>query len=304
MSMGANMSILGLYYNDSTIWDLMQFPEGFSQEMKQTTIDSIIAECAELEILYPNPTVMKNMIGLWSKKENPYWSRIYNASLLEYNPIENYRRNETETITDGRTEQHSGSDTSTASGSDALARTGTETDTESGTESLRRTGTDTNTASGSDTSSGSSTSTDTNSGTDTVNNKITGFDSDTLVPHDSSETLHGLVTENEAEGTNTQTYGRVDTQQHNTTDTTTFGKVDTIQHNTTDTTTYGKQDTFQHGEKIEHEGETERSVLAYGNIGVTTSQQMLEEEMKIAKEIQIIPIIIESFQDRFCLMVY
>jgi hypothetical protein len=31
---------------------------------------------------------------------------------------------------------------------------------------------------------------------------------------------------------------------------------------------------------------------------------MLEEEMKIAKEIQIIPIIIESFQDRFCLMVY
>lgn len=304
MSRGANMSILGLYYNDSTIWDLMQFPEGFSQEQKQTTIDSIMAECAELEILYPNPTVMKNMIGLWSKKENPYWSRIYNASRLEYNPIENYRRNETEKITDGRTEQHSGSDTSTASGSDALARTGTETDTESGTESLRRTGTDTNTASGSDTTSGSSSSTDTNSGTDTVNNKITGFDSDTLVPHDSSETLHGLVTENEAEGTNTQTYGRVDTTQHNTTDTTTFGKVDTIQHNTTDTTTYGKQDTFQHGEKIEHEGETERSVLAYGNIGVTTSQQMLEEEMKIAKEIQIIPIIIESFQDRFCLMVY
>ena len=336
MSRGATMSIMGLYYNDSSIWDLMQFPEEFSQEMKQTTIDSIMAECAELEILYPNPTVMKNMIGLWSKKEKPYWSRIYKAALLEYNPIENYRRNETETITDGRTEQHSGSDTNTASGSDALARTGsdtntesgseslqrtgTDTDTESGTESLRRSGTDTNTASGSDTSTGSSTSTDTNSGTDTVNNKITGFDSDTLVPHDSSDTLHGLVTENEAEGTNTQTYGRVDTQQHNTTDsttfgksvetehdttdTTTFGKIDTVQHNTTDTTTYGKRDTFQHGEKIEHEGETERSVLAYGNIGVTTSQQMLEEEMKIAKEIQIIPIIIESFQDRFCLMVY
>lgn len=240
MSRGANLSILGLYYNDSSIWDLMQFPEEFTDEQKQTTINSIMAECAELEILYPNPTVMKNMIGLWSKKEIPYWSRIYKASLLEYNPIENYRRNETESIEDDRTEQHSGSDTSTASGSDSTT--------------------------------GSSTSRDTNSGTDVTQNDITGYDSDTLVPHDKSSMTHGLVTDNTASGTNTQSYGRVDTMQH--------------------------------GEKIQHQGGTERTVLAYGNIGVTTSQQMLTEEFNVAKLVQVIPIIIESFQERFCLMVY
>lgn len=304
MSRGANLSIMGLYNNDETVLDLMQFPDGFTDAQKQNVKENILIECAELEFLYPAPAVAKSIIGIWSQKEKPYWNRVYQASLAEYNPIENYRRNETETIVDGKTEEHSGTDTQTAGGSDTLARAGTDTNTESGTETFGRTGTDTNTASGSDTTTGSSESKDTNSGTDTVLNKITGFDSNDLVNHDSSDTTHGHVVENEAEGTNTQSYGRVDTLQHNTTDTTTFGKVDTMQHNTTDTQTYGKTDTFRHGEKIEHEGNSERTVLAYGNIGVTTSQDMLTQELELAKIIQVVPIIIESFKNRFCLMVY
>ena len=304
MSRGATLSIMGLYNNDETVLDLMQFPDGFTEAQKQNVKENILIECAELEFLYPAPAVAKNIIGIWSQKEKPYWNRVYQASLAEYDPIENYRRNETETITDGKTEEHSGTDTNTAGGSDTLARTGTDSNTESGTETFGRTGTDTNTASGSDTTTGSSESKDTNSGTDTVLNKITGFDSNDLVTHDSSDTTYGHILENEAEGTNTQSYGRVDTLQHNTTDTTTFGKVDTMQHNTTDTQTYGKTDTFRHGEKIEHAGSSARSVLAYGNIGVTTSQDMLTQELELAKIIQVVPIIIESFKNRFCLMVY
>ena len=336
MSRGATMSIMGLYNNDPTVLDLMEFPEDFTAAQKQNVKENILIECAELEFLYPAPAVAKNIIGIWSRKEVPYWDRMYKASLLEYNPIENYRRNETETIEDGKTEEHSGTDTNTASGSDALTktgtdtntesgsetfeRTGTDTDTESGTESLRRSGTDTNTASGSDTTTGSSESTETNSGADTVLNKITGFDSNTLVSHDESDTTYGHVIDNEASGSNTQSYGRIDTQQHNTTDTTTFGKevetehdttdttnfgkIDTLQHNTVDTTTYGKMDSFRHGEKIEHEGSSSRSLLAYGNIGTMTSQDMLTQEAEVAKLIQVVPIIIESFKNRFCLMVY
>ena len=304
MSRGANLSIMGLYNNDPTVLDLMEFPEDFTEAQKQNVKDNILVECAELEFLYPAPVVAKNIIGIWSKKEVPYWDRVYKASLLEYNPIENYRRNETETIEDGRTEEHSGTDTNTAGGSDALARTGSDTNTESGNESLRRTGTDTSAASGSDTTTGSSESTETNSGTDTVLNKITGFDSNALVTHDESDTSYGHIIENDASGSNTQSYGRTDTVTHNTTDTTTFGKIDTLQHNTTDTTTYGKTDTFRHGEKIEHSGDSERSLLAYGNIGTMTSQDMLTQEIEVAKIVQVVPIIIESFKNRFCLMVY
>ena len=128
--------------------------------------------------------------------------------------------------------------------------------------------------------------------------------SDTQTNNTTDTTTFGKVNTEQHNTTDTTTFGKINTQQHNTTDTTTFGKVNTQQHNTTDTTTYGKTDTFQHGEKIEHEGSSERSVLAYGNIGVTTSQDMLTQEMEVAKIIQVVPIIIRSFIDRFCLEVY
>lgn len=304
MSMGANISIMGLYNNDNSIFDLMHVPTGFTNNDTDCVKNSILAECAELEILYPNPTVMKNMIGLWSYKELPYWQRVYNASLLEYNPIENYRRTETESITDGRTEEHSGSDVNTSGGSDSLKKTGSDTSTDSGSDTLARTGTVSNAAGGTDTSSGTSNTTYAESGTETTEHDISGFDSNTLVPNTSDSTTFGKNEDTDSEAENSTTYGRTDTQTLNTEDETTYGKVNTQNHNTTDTTTYGKTDTLQHGEKIEHEGTSERSVLAFGNIGVTTSQDMLTQEMEVAKIIQVIPIIVESFKNRFCLLVY
>lgn len=240
MSRGATLSIMGLYQHDNTVLDLMQFPEGMTAEEKQTIKDNILIECAEFEFLYPSPVVAKSIIGIWSKKELPYWQRVYNAANLEYNPIENYRRNETETVDDDRTIQHSGSDV--------------------------------NRASGSDTTTGSSTSNEADSGNDTVAHNVTGFDSNTLVPNTQDVTTYGRETDTTASGSNE--------------------------------TAYGRTDTYQHGEKIEHDGSTTRTVLAYGNIGVTTSQEMLTAEMEVAKIVNVIPIIIESFKNRFCLMVY
>ena len=320
MSRGATLSIMGLYNNDPTVLDMMVFPDGFTDAQKTTTKENLLIECAELEFLYPSPEVAKTIIGIWSRKEKLYWDRVYRASQAEYNPIENYRRNETETVEDGRTEEHSGNDISRASGTDTNARTGTETtdhdaehvttldetnvDTLSGDDTIKRTGTDQN--------SGSSSSTDTNSGTDTVNNKVTGYDSGALVPHDSSDTVHGHVVTNAAQGTNTTThntqdkteYGKVDTQDHDAETTETHDDTDTLTLNTLETFVHGKTDTLTHGEKIEHEGTTERTMLAYGNIGVTTSQEMLTQELELAKIIEVIPIIIDSFKNRFCLMVY
>lgn len=46
-----------------------------------------------------------------------------------------------------------------------------------------------------------------------------------------------------------------------------------------------------------------RSVRAYGNIGVTTAQQMLEEERKLAT-FSIVQFIVDDFKDYFCVKVY
>lgn len=288
MSRGACLSILGLYNNDSSIFDLMSFPEGFTNDEKQTVKDNILVECAELECLYPAPAVMKNIIGIWSKKELPYWQRVYNAAQLEYNPIENYRRNETESIEDDRTEEHTGTDTTRNTGSDATARTGSDSLTKTGSDSLVKTG--------ADTISASSESNEEAGGDDRTDNNITGYDSNTLVPQTEQEVYYGKTLDTTTEGEQTTTYGN--------TNTTTYGSTDTTNYGSTDTTTYGKTESFQHGEKIEHDGTTERTVLAYGNIGVTTSQEMLTQEMEVAKIINVMQIIIDSFKNRFCIMVY
>ena len=320
MSMGATMSILGLWNNDHSIFDLLQLPEGFTTEDRETVTDSILIECAELEVLYAAPAVMKNCIGIWSRKELPVWQRIYNASLLEYNPIENYRRDETETIADARKEEHSGTDTNTASGTDTTTASGTDTNTASGTDTTTASGTDTNTASGTDTNSasgtdstlGNSSRTTTDGGTDVTKNDVTGFDSNAMVPSNQQTVEHGMtqgVTENASNSTtygrtDTVTHGRVDSFQHGKVEALQHGKVEEFQHGKVEALQHGKVEAFQHGETIEHSGGTTRTNLAFGNIGVTTSQQMLTQEIEIAKIINVIPYIVDSFKNRFCILVY
>ena len=236
----ATMSILGLYTYDNTLFDLMCWPNEFTQDDKQATINNILMEGAELEILYPDVPFMKSAIAAWSYKEKPVWQRIHTASRLEYNPIENYRRNETESIETSKTEQHSGNDTT--------SHTGTESSTSSNT----------NTTTGSDSG--------------TIDHKVTGYDSNTLVQQSQDST--------------TGTSSSQDTQSGNS----------AVTHNT--------QDQLTHGEQIQHTGDDARTLLAYGNIGVTTSQEMLSQELDIAPKLNTISAIVDSFIKRFCILVY
>ena len=89
----ATMSILGLYYLDPTIFDNMAYPEELNRDL---LIDNILAECAELEVVYPDPEYMKHCIALWSMKELYNWRKMYDTTQLVYNPIWNVDANITE----------------------------------------------------------------------------------------------------------------------------------------------------------------------------------------------------------------
>ena len=240
MSRGMRISVLGLYKADSGLFSEMVYPSGFTSDEKQTTVGNILAECAELECLFADPDTMKTMIGLWSKLNISVWERIFTASQLEYNPIENYNRTELETISDDRTDTHSGNDVN------------------------RLSGTDTETTSGSNTQ--------TNAGTDTQTNSITSYDSNTQYVHDTSSLQHGHTVTDNGSGSAS--------------------------------TSYGKTETLTHGEQIVHEGDITRNNHTSGNIGVTTSQQMLEQEIEVSAKLNVIKMIVESFKERFCLLVY
>lgn len=220
MSRGMRLSVLGLYKADSGLFSEMVYPSGFTADEKQTTVGNILAECAELECLFPDPDTLKSMIGLWSKMNISVWERIFTASKLDYNPIENYNRTELETISDDRTDTHSGTDSSLSS------------------------------------------NTQTNSGTDSNTNSITSYDTNNYQAHDKSDLTHGHIVTDSGSGS------------------------------------------FTHGEVITHDGDITRNNHTSGNIGVTTSQQMLEQEIEVSAKLNVIKMIVESFKERFCLLVY
>ena len=57
-----------------------------------------------------------------------------------------------------------------------------------------------------------------------------------------------------------------------------------------------------HGERIDDTHT--RTSRIHGNIGVTTSQQMLEQELQISEKINIYNYIVNEFKQRFCIAVY
>lgn len=89
--MSATMSLLGLKALNEGILGELVVPEGVDIELVK---DNLLAETAELEVIYPDAVFMQAMIGRWSAKELPVWDRLYKTTLLQYNPIENYDRQE------------------------------------------------------------------------------------------------------------------------------------------------------------------------------------------------------------------
>lgn len=224
MSMGARLSLWGLYNMNNDLFSSFVFPDDFTSDDQDVLIQNLLIECAELEVLYADADWMEAFIGVWSAKEVTVWNRLFAAQSITYNPIENYNRVEDTNIQNRGAMTHSGNDSVVGTGNDSDVYTGTDTDTHS----------------------------------------ITSFDSNTYQAKEKHDFLNGKTI----------------THNHGITDTTNYG------HIVTDTT-----------------GSHTLSNIS-GNIGVTTSQQMLESEVELAPKLNVINYIIESFKNRFCLLVY
>lgn len=230
--MSATVSLLGLKrLNDGILGELV-VPDGVDVELVK---DNLLAETAELEVIYPDAVFMQAMIGRWSAKELPIWERLYKTTLLEYNPIENYDRME---------EWTEAEDMKKNTEADATETSKTDTDGTSTRES----------------------------NTDGVINDqkyVSAYNEVEFTP-----TERDNNTQNEKNNSEQKDVGTV--------------SVKTSAENTTDET--GNRNLLRKGR-------------AHGNIGVTTSQQMIEAERDVALY-NIIDVIINSFKNRFCLQVY
>lgn len=89
------LSIMGMYEYDNSLFDGLDVPTYTDKNNvvhvvdKNAVINSILLNCAELEILYPNFDTMKLAIGVWSAAEQDTWKKMYATQMMEYNPLWN-----------------------------------------------------------------------------------------------------------------------------------------------------------------------------------------------------------------------
>lgn len=107
--MRSKISIMGLYYANYHLFDglpnIKEALEDYAEETGYNVIEGavlsnddlineIITECADLEIMYPDPHVMERLIRQWATSALPSWKRLYLTTIMEFNPVENYDRYE------------------------------------------------------------------------------------------------------------------------------------------------------------------------------------------------------------------
>ena len=306
MGRAVNLSPLGLYNWDHTVFDLMQIPEALD---KDTLVDNLLAETAELEVLYPNPVVFKNLVGVWSAKQIDIWNRLYATTQYEYNPIENYNRYETGSDSGTGRTTHSGTDTTTETTTHGGTDGRTEAITTGGKDTLDMSRRDGGTETENTTSSVELGGQDQTVGTDTKGHWVAGFDSqpsgqdDGLVKQtrdqDDVTTTTDYGKTEDGTGTKTTTFGKTETNK----DETTYGRTENVQETKTYGETIGKTGGLTHGEQVATTNEGEHELHAHGNIGVTTTQKLIREQRDIDL-FNLYDIIIEDFKMHFCILVY
>ena len=285
MPQTGKISFIGLSNWDDDLFELMCWPDPVDGDEpvldKQSFLYELLAQTAELEVIYPDPQVMKRMIGVWSNTRFHVWNDLWETTTYEYNPIENYNRVEDGTDTDVHTGTDTNGKTTTHTGQDTDSHSGTDTETHSGTDSygetLTKAGTDTNTT------------------TPLAEHYKAAYDSTAAGDND------GLVkTErDEGETVNETVYGTTDT----TNGSTTHGSTISNTHGETITHGFGSTDTETGSVTFGNTMTHSHDLNVHGNIGTVTTQQMIKEQREIVT-FNFYDVMIKDFKERFCVLVY
>ena len=106
------MTLYGMYQYDPTLFDGVVLPEGMN---KTLMVNQIIRQSGDLFPYYQVPPQVKSAITEWFTRRKDNFAKLWQGFTAEYNPIENYDRQEdsTETPNITHTLSNSGQDAST-----------------------------------------------------------------------------------------------------------------------------------------------------------------------------------------------
>lgn len=303
-------------------------------------IGTIIHNCMAFEICYTDPEFMQWAITIWSRREKWIWQQLYETLCYKYVPYWNKdgkvsesstgkssgsdttKRGTSENMVRQEDIKDTASTTSTGNSSNSVQYGGGTLDAHTGSD-IRTTGnTETNSGRDTTTTSGTTvTETDFTPG-QTSTEKVAGFNTENLV-NNTQTVQSGLDTTEETETdqghTTTVNYGHVvgnqgtDTLQHGETiqhtdsrtesGTGTTAGIEKKTASRNDNETIGKTGTDE--SSTDRSGETAgtRELYERGNIGVTTTQSMIQEQRNLVT-FDLYQFIADRFKNDFCVLIY
>lgn len=316
---------LTMYNIDNTIFDGITLPiytfpraaeypdlflSGWNMD-KTVFIDNLLIETAELDTLYTDPAYFKYAVTQWAKKEFPVWQSLYETLFYKYNPI--WNKDGTIKANANEIRAQFGSNVSNKLGSNNTSNTENEhiSDVDNTnriyneSETANKTSNETNNEFSNEVETNSKNKSGTSDTTTTES--VSAFDASTYAPR-SQTVIDNDTTENEVNSGNTV----------NTKSNATNGSED----NTNNTNGYnadirnyerGRSNTNNVSGSNNESAESYNSdtgnttnntnTVEQGNIGVTSSQQLIQAERDLVK-FNIYDFIIDSFKARFCLLIY
>ena len=217
------------------------------------------------DLVLKNPSIIQNAVVNWYNTHKYQYETLYNTTLLKYEPLQNYDR--TEEVTDN-TERTGTGDTTF----------GSRTDT-SKTNNTTNIGAQDNTNTDKETTKIGTINTETNSstskkGSESNEKEVAPYDSENYYNQE-KDTL-SFNNRTDTNNSTTITNARTDTRKNTNTEKVGARK-DTTESSTSNTFGGHTDET----NRKENETYTHKSHM-YGNIGVTTSQQMLQSEREVA----------------------
>ena len=258
------VTLLNLMQWEPNLWNNIALPDGVSL---QTLVDTIMSEYGNMDVVHDYPDLFMWMNETWFRRK--YWSieKMFNTLHFEYNPIENYRRNEDEwqnhnddesrniTETHDRGKNVNYSDNVDYSSQDDTTISRNRTQVEDTQDDVNRTV---------ETSS-----------TTTVNNDVSAYNSESYVNDSKTVTeTSGTETDSVSENKLVKNTDKMDDVGK------TVKKDDTV---TTGNSSENENVRTSHDDTFSSDREMKRGLLSYGNIGVTTSQQMIKEEREVSE---------------------
>jgi len=299
-----------------------------------TVISAIMVRCGLLTPLYGEPDTFRNMTTHWFTTKQWTFEHLINVIQAEYSPIENVFENRKETTTydssnvlsGGHKDENSGKDTVTHSDKDSVTRTfdnyhdATERTFDHYHDATERTHADYDESV--DHTYTNYKETTKLQGSQVKESQVSAFNSNSYQPSTKDGETFGIDMAGNADPrqdeksitgshkddkkitgsykddrTETGSYKDDRTETGSYKDETSFGHKITTDNGLTQTRTYQQ-------ETDKHTGKDTFEVFRHGNIGVTTNQHMINEELELLRHFDIYGYIAELFESDNMLMIY